>query len=47
MLAIADEDAITVTDLNTGEIISRHFIEPNKNYWRDQNKKPGRWPSSL
>jgi hypothetical protein len=23
-----------------------HLIEPNKTYWRNQNKQPGRWPSS-
>jgi hypothetical protein len=28
------------------EILSTHQIEPAKTYWRNQNKKPGRWPSS-
>ena len=32
-------------ELITGEALSRHQIEPNKNYWRNQNKEPGRWPS--
>jgi hypothetical protein len=22
------------------------LIEPHKTYWRNQNKQPGRWPSS-
>jgi hypothetical protein len=46
VLAIADDHQITVADLTTGEVISTHQIEPNKTYWRNQNKKPGRWPSS-
>jgi hypothetical protein len=45
VLAFADDHQITVTDLNTGEILSTHHIEPNKTYWRNQTKQPGRWPS--
>ena len=46
VLAFADDHQITVAELTTGEVLSRHLIEPNKTYWRDQNKEPGRWPSS-
>ena len=46
VLAFADERQITVADLATGEVLSIHLIEPNKTYWRNQNKEPGRWPSS-
>ena len=46
VLAFADDHQITVADLNTGEVLSIHLIEPNKTYWRNQNKQPGRWPSS-
>jgi len=46
VLALADEHHITVTDLATGEILSAHLIEPEKTYWRNQNKQPGRWPDS-
>jgi transposase InsO family protein len=45
VLAFADEHHITVADLTTGEVLSTHLIEPNKSYWRNQNKQPGRWPS--
>jgi hypothetical protein len=24
----------------------RPLIEPDKTYWRNQNRQPGRWPSS-
>ena len=46
VLAFADDHQITVTELNTGEILSIHLIEPDKTYWRNQNTEPGRWPSS-
>jgi len=46
VLAFADDHHVTVTDLTTGEILSTHLIQPDKNYWRNQNKEPGRWPSS-
>jgi transposase InsO family protein len=46
VLALADEHHITVTELTTGEVLSVHLIEPDKTYWRNQNREPGRWPSS-
>jgi hypothetical protein len=44
VLALADDHQITVTELNTGEILSVHLIEPDKTYWRNQNREAGRWP---
>jgi hypothetical protein len=29
-------------ELETGEVLSTHLIEPDRAYWRNQNKKPGR-----
>ena len=46
VLALADDHRITVTDLTTGEVLSAHLIEPEKTYWRNQDKEPGRWPGS-
>jgi transposase InsO family protein len=46
VLAFADDDQVTVAELTTGEVLSRHLIEPNKTYWRNQMREPGRWPSS-
>lgn len=46
VLALADDHHVTVTDLETGEVLSVHLIQPDKSYWRNQNKEPGRWPSS-
>ncbi|MEI2671458.1 MAG: IS481 family transposase [Nocardioidaceae bacterium] len=44
VLAIADNTTITVIELITGEILSSHLIDPDRNYWRNQQKTPGRWP---
>ncbi|HET7048972.1 MAG TPA: IS481 family transposase [Solirubrobacteraceae bacterium] len=46
VLALADDHQITVIELDTGELLSTHLIDPNKTYWRNQMREPGRWPSS-
>ncbi len=46
VLAIVDEQEVTVVALDTGEILSTHRIEPDKGYWRNQRRDPGRWPGS-
>jgi transposase InsO family protein len=44
VLAIVDEQEVTVVALDTGEILSSHRIEPDRGYWRNQRRSPGRWP---
>lgn len=46
ILALIDETSVTVIHLDTGEILSTHNINPDRSYWRNQQQKPGRWPSS-
>jgi len=46
VLAISDEQEVTVVALDTGEVLSTHRIEPDKGYWRNQRRDPGRWPGS-
>ncbi len=46
VLAIADEREVTVVGLDTGEVLSTHLIEPDRRYWRNQRRDPGRWPGS-
>lgn len=46
ILAIADDAEVTVIELTTGEILSTHTIDPNRSYWRNQQKVPGRWPGT-
>jgi hypothetical protein len=47
VLALADDREVTVIELHTGEVLSTHLIQPEKTYWRNQQKEPGRWPSST
>ena len=44
VLAIVDKQEVTVVALDTGEILSAHLIEPDRRYWRNQRRDPGRWP---
>jgi hypothetical protein len=46
VLALADEAQITVIDLASDEVLSTHQIQPEKGYWRNTQREPGRWPSS-
>jgi transposase InsO family protein len=46
VLAIVDEHEVTVVALETGEILSTHRIEPERSYWRNRRRDPGRWPGS-
>jgi transposase InsO family protein len=44
VIALVDEREVTVVALETGEVLSTHRIEPDKLYWRNQQRDPGRWP---
>lgn len=46
VLALTDDHQVTVIELDTGEILSTHLINPNKTYWRNQQREPGRWPTT-
>jgi len=46
VLTIIDEHEVTVVALDTGEVLSSHLIEPERRYWRNQRRDPGRWPGS-
>lgn len=46
ILALIDENTVTVTALETGEILSEHLIDSTRGYWRNQRQEPGRWPGS-
>jgi transposase InsO family protein len=47
VLILTDETSVTITDNTTGEILGSYLIEPDRNYWRNQTKEPGRWPGSF
>jgi len=40
-------EAQQIIALETGEILSTHQIQPEKTYWRNQQRTPGRWPGVL
>ena len=44
ILALTETASVTVTDLRTGEVLSAHDIDPARDYWRDKQRSPGRWP---
>ena len=46
VLAIVDEQEVTVVALDTGEVLSAHRIEPDQGYWRNTRRDRGRWPGS-
>ena len=46
VLILIDATTATVTHRSTGEILSRHTIDPDKPYWRNTDRQPGRWPNS-
>ena len=41
---LIDADTVTVLHTDTGEVLSQHTIDPDRDYWRNQHKPPGRWP---
>jgi transposase InsO family protein len=46
VLILLDATTATVTHRTTGEILSRHTIDPARDYWRNADREPGRWPDS-
>lgn len=46
VLLLADDTTITVVATRTGEILALNRIDPDKTYWRNTMKAPGRWPEA-
>lgn len=46
VLILADDNTTTVVHLDTGQILATNTINPTRTYWRNNEKEPGRWPSS-
>jgi hypothetical protein len=44
VIILIDADTVTVIHRDTGELLSEHAIDPERSYWRNQHKQPGRWP---
>ena len=39
-----DATTVTVIDPTTGQILSTHHIDPDRRYWPNTQRPPGRWP---
>ena len=39
-------DTVEVINPATGQLLSRHTIDPTRSYWRNNQRNPGRWPGS-
>jgi transposase InsO family protein len=44
VLLLVDTTAVNVINPATGEHLSSHTIDTRRNYWRNTQKNPGRWP---
>ncbi len=44
VLALIDATTVTVTRLDTGEILATHTIDPDHDYWRNNTKSPADGP---
>ena len=44
VLILVTATTVTVINQNTHQLIASHHIDPDRNYWRNQQKRPGRWP---
>lgn len=46
-LILVSTHTVTVISKTGHHILSSHHIDPNRNYWRNQQKIPGRWPGKT
>ncbi|OBF61025.1 transposase [Mycobacterium sp. 852002-51971_SCH5477799-a] len=44
VLILVTTHTVTVMSKTGHHILSSHHIDPDTNYWRNQQKRPGRWP---
>mgnify|MGYP001331324823 CR=1 FL=1 len=47
VLMLIDDTTVTVTELTTGEVLSQHLIDPDRSYWPNHLKPPGRCPYEI
>ena len=44
VLILVTATTVTVLATPSYQLIASHHIDPDRNYWRNQQKSPGRWP---
>ena len=47
VLILVTTTTVTVISKAGHHVLSSHHIDADNNYWRNQNKNPGRWPGNL
>ena len=47
VLLLVTTHTVTVISKTGHHVLSSHHIDTERNYWRNQNKNPGRWPGNL
>jgi transposase InsO family protein len=47
VLALIDDRTVTITRIDTGEIVATNTINTERNYWPNTMRAPGRWPKAL
>jgi len=47
VLILVTTNTVSVISKAGHQVLSSHHIDADKNYWRNQNKNPGRWPGNL
>jgi transposase InsO family protein len=47
VVMLVDENQVTVTALETGEVLALNYIDDTSNYWRNQLRPSGRWPENM
>lgn len=45
-MLLADATTVTVVHLDTGEVLATNTIDPDRSYWRNTQREPGRSPDS-
>jgi hypothetical protein len=43
---VSGQLSVTVIAQPDNQLIASHHIDPDHNYWRNQQKRPGRWPGN-
>ncbi len=46
VLIVVTTTTVTVLSKTTHQLIASHTVDPNRNYWPNKQKNPGRWPRS-
>jgi transposase InsO family protein len=47
VLILVATTTVTVISKTGHHVLSSHHIDPDTNYWRNEQKNPGRWPGNL